>query len=120
MTSKFWSGNTRAAKLTAALVEQIRERYKEPGVTQGQLAREYRVTAAQIGRIIRGESWQNIPQPAPTQEDIAGSLQRLLNAQKEVQGTSAREKMAETIKGPADKYLDELKGEASGTDTSSE
>lgn len=60
MTGKFTPGHKRAAKLTALEVIAIREKYWQQGYTQGQLAREYHVGTAQIGKIVRGEAWQDL------------------------------------------------------------
>jgi hypothetical protein len=54
--SRFRSGHTRAAKLTAVDVLTIRQRY-DAGDSQGTLAREYKMSIGQIGRIVRNESW---------------------------------------------------------------
>ena len=44
------------SKLTQAQVDEIRRLYAE-GYTQGSLCRHFRVSIAQIGRIVRNESW---------------------------------------------------------------
>jgi hypothetical protein len=46
------------AKLTAAQVEQIRERYARGGVSQDALAVEFGVGQTQIWRIVNGVSWR--------------------------------------------------------------
>ena len=56
--SKFNRGNTRAHKLTPLQVHEIREKYAREGRTQASLAREYRVVPETVGRIVRGETWQ--------------------------------------------------------------
>jgi hypothetical protein len=66
--STFQRHNSRAAKLNASQVYDIRRKYNE-GMSQGQLSREYNISSGQIGRIVRGESWgQYMPPPheAPT------------------------------------------------------
>ena len=49
--------NNAARKLTAYEVGELRRMYQE-GATQGALAKSYGVSVGQIGRIVRGESWQ--------------------------------------------------------------
>lgn len=89
----FGQNNTRAGKLTPAIVYELRQRYVE-GWTQGRLAREYQISVGQVGRIVRGEAWQQYDNPAkeittsmkvtqrihipePTKEEIAASLAKL-------------------------------------------
>lgn len=81
--AKFWRQNNRAAKITAALAVQIRKEYQSGLVTQGDLARMYKLSAVQIGRIVRGESWQNTPMLEPSVEEQRAILERLINVQKE-------------------------------------
>jgi hypothetical protein len=49
--------NTRSARITPQDVRDIRRRYGE-GETQAFLSRAFGVSVIQIGRIVRGESWQ--------------------------------------------------------------
>jgi hypothetical protein len=63
---KFTKGNVQAKRLTAEKVLEIRLKYSE-GQSQGSLAREYEVSVGQVGRIVRGEVWQNFQQVEPTQ-----------------------------------------------------
>jgi hypothetical protein len=49
--------NTRAAKLKPMDVLNIRQMYAD-GWTQSRLSRTYGISIGQIGRIVRGESWQ--------------------------------------------------------------
>ncbi len=81
--------NKRAAKLTAQDVRDIRARYAEGSVTQGQLARDYGISAIQIGRIVRWESWADVPQEMG-REDLTALGQRLLQEQ-ELQDRLTRE-----------------------------
>jgi hypothetical protein len=70
--------NTKAAKLTATQVAEIRRKYNDEGCTQGELSRIYGVGIGQIGRIVRGEAWAtHAPYilPLPSAEE---SLQRVL------------------------------------------
>jgi hypothetical protein len=71
--------NHSAAKLTAAQVLEIRERYAQGGITQAQLSREYLVGLSTIRNILTGVSWQSVPMPetAASQDAAAtASLQR--------------------------------------------
>ena len=79
----FGNRNTKSAKLTLTKVAEIRERY-ETGETQGSLARMFGVSIGQIGRIVRGESWQQREAQAPlvvppAQEVYARVQQRIEN-----------------------------------------
>jgi hypothetical protein len=51
---------TRLYKMTPEKVMEIRELY-EKGRTQRSLAKDYGISAVQIGRIVRGESWAGLP-----------------------------------------------------------
>lgn len=99
---KKYQGRNKAMphKLDAKKVRDIRELYARSEATQGQLARDYGVSVITIGRVIRHESWQDIPDRDPppseaaTPEEILNrvvALQRSLNPQ-----------------GVADELLDEL------------
>lgn len=55
--STFSRSNIRAAKLTPSLVLEIRQKYAT-GTSQAALSREYGVGVGQVGRIVRGEAWQ--------------------------------------------------------------
>ena len=59
----FNQGNVRAGKLTPTLVHDMRLEYAA-GATQGQLARKYGISVGQVGRIVRGECWQQYTNPA--------------------------------------------------------
>lgn len=82
MTSKFTYRNNKAAKVTAPLVIEMRARWARGNVTQAQLCREYGLSVVQMGRILRGESWQNVAMPLG-EEDMAASAQRMLAVQAE-------------------------------------
>lgn len=60
---KFRQGNVQGKKLTPSKVYEMRQRFFEQGWTQGALAREYGVSVGQVGRITRGESWQQYQMP---------------------------------------------------------
>lgn len=65
--TKFRRRNFANAKLLPEDIVMIRRRYNA-GETQGSLSREYRMSIGTIGRIVRGESWQDIPAPAHPDE----------------------------------------------------
>jgi len=119
-SGKFWPRNTKSAKLNAGQVMEIRARYRKGGITQGQLCQEYGVSVVQIGRILRGEVWQNVPDPV-TEEDLNASAARLMEVQKGL----SRDRMAEDIakarekEHAGDKMTDELTGEPNAGSTSS-
>ena len=58
--SAFTQQNSKASKLSASEVVEIRRLYLE-GMTQGALCREFGVSIVTIGRIVRGETWQKLP-----------------------------------------------------------
>jgi hypothetical protein len=74
----FQRHNSRAAKLNASQVAEIRQLYEE-GWSQGRLCREYGMSIGQIGRIVRGESWRDyrMPDRIPTEEEVQASAKRL-------------------------------------------
>lgn len=85
--SKFGRFNTRAARLSPEQVLEIRQAYSQ-GETQGSLCRRFGVSVGTIGRIVRGETWNqyqgpraeqtyNVP-PIP-QEEIDQSLAKVLH-----------------------------------------
>ncbi len=49
-----------SAKITEAKVREIRTRYAEGNVTHRELAAEYGVHMAQIGRVVRRERWAHV------------------------------------------------------------
>lgn len=81
----FTMRNTRAAKLTASKVLEIRDFYEMGHVSQGQLARDYGVSVVQIGRIVRGEVWQSLRGAQASPEALADSAARLLLVQQDVE-----------------------------------
>ena len=72
--------NTRAAKLTADKVMLMRSAYAG-GATQSELSLRYGLSIGQIGRIVRGESWQQLP-TVETDNEIADRLARESLAEK--------------------------------------
>lgn len=80
----FGRRNTKARKLTAYEVQQIRKAY-EAGETQGSLARAYGMSVGQIGRIVRGESWSGGPAPeGVSAAELEAAAQRLLLLQQSI------------------------------------
>jgi hypothetical protein len=63
--TKFRLGNIRNAKLTPEEVVEIRERYWHGMESQGALCRAYNVSRDTIGRVVRGESFQEYGGPVP-------------------------------------------------------
>ena len=79
--SKFVRGNSRAAVLTAEMVREIRHKYTNLNYSQGRLARDYQVNVNTIGRIVRWETWQEVPAeppPEPTPADTQFMMERIL------------------------------------------
>lgn len=113
---KFWSGNSKAAKITVHDVQQMRHDYDTGQATQGALAKRYKLSITQVARIVRGESWQNVPAIELGAFDLEASARRMLALQEEIQGQSARARMEEDArkekeKGTVgDKLLNELTG----------
>lgn len=66
--SKFTVGHRRSAKLTPEQVLDMRRLYAEEGWSQGRLARHFCLSVGQVGRIVRGEQWQDYPQVLTDQE----------------------------------------------------
>lgn len=87
MTENAFRANNKAAKkkLGYGQVQDIRTLYAA-GSTQGALAREYQVSVVQIGRIVRGEAWQDARQAVitPTAADHTEMLNRVLKIQQEM------------------------------------
>lgn len=85
----FGPGNKAGRKLSTKEVEEIRVAY-ENGHSQGAIARHYRMSVVQIGRIVRGESWNvsgrlreapaRMAQP-PTEAEREAVLEKLLQLQ---------------------------------------
>ena len=112
-SGKFWTRNTKSAKISALQVMEMRVRYRQQGITQGRLAAEYGLSVIQVGRIVRGESWQDVPELQASQNEMQASLERLMKTQQE----TSRDIMAEEIAKAkekatrGDRYVEELKGE---------
>jgi transcriptional regulator with XRE-family HTH domain len=74
----FRRNNISGAKMTPQKVISLRHLYAE-GKTQRELCSIFGLSIAQVGRIVRGESWRQFEQPAH-QDEIAQSLARLAEA----------------------------------------
>lgn len=116
--STFGRGNVAGRKLTPGQVAEIREDYAA-GVTQGALCRRFGVSIAQIGRIVRGESWAQVRPPEEAgQREIEDSQRRLfaLLGQAAPLSMEARAEAREVLlpKRPPPDLLDG--GEAPGSD----
>lgn len=68
MVNKLHRLNTKSATLTPHLVLQMRRDYAS-GMTQGQCAKQYGISVGQVGRIVRGEAWMQVPE-VPTNGDL--------------------------------------------------
>ena len=76
--SKFNRGHTAAAKLTPQQVLEIRRRWALKLMSQADMAREFQISSIQIGRICRGEAWQEYSHAVePGIDEIQRSLARL-------------------------------------------
>lgn len=90
MRSQFNRNNTRSAKRSPAEIRQIRQEYAD-GASQASLARKWQYSIGQIGRIVRGESWQAYDNPAagaivlepaaamPSDAELAASAARVFD-----------------------------------------
>ena len=85
LMAKLRTFNARSAKLTGEQILEIRDLY-EAGWSQGRLAREFKMSVVQIGRIVRGESWaklggaraeQVLVEDPPSTEEVEASAERL-------------------------------------------
>ena len=64
MTARLTRASAAAdAKLTEAIVTELRHRYAAGGVTQSTLAREFAVDQSVISDAIRGETWAHLDVP---------------------------------------------------------
>lgn len=68
-SGKFTAGHRRSAKLTPEQVLELRTLYSEHNWSQGRLARHYGISVGQVGRIVRGEQWQEYTQ-IPTDQEV--------------------------------------------------
>jgi DNA-binding MarR family transcriptional regulator len=51
------------AKLSVDEVVAMRARYRQGGVSQAALAKQYGISSQQVSKILRGERWDNWPSP---------------------------------------------------------
>jgi len=96
---RFDSGNVKSAKLTWAQVRRMRELYAV-GWTQGKLTREFDVGIAQVGRIVRNESWretragyaggETVGAGVPTPTAFLEDLMREQEMRKELEGETPK------------------------------
>jgi len=105
---KFHVKNSKAAKLTASQVIEIRRLYAESDATQGQIARDFEISAVQVGRILRGESWQQLPATMPTREEMDMSARRLYEMQEARKAMSPQERMARDVLEEQQKHPDAM------------
>lgn len=105
--------NRKASKLSIPEVIEIRELYRKGRISQGELSRRFQVSIVQIGRIVRGEVWQQIPtlDEVLSQGELKESAARMVALQEKMQA-DAMEKLQQTAEEQpkADKMLDELTG----------
>lgn len=109
--TEFQKNNTRASKLLASEVRDIRTLYARGDCSQGQLSRDFGVSVIQIGRIVRGEVWQHLPTEISARE-LDQSAKRLLELQQTVEapGLSKLASVAEE-QFKANALVDELAAE---------
>lgn len=91
---KFSKGNVRAGKLTASQVLELRELYAG-GWSQGRLSRTFGISIGQIGRIVRGEAWQQYAQIAGEKELSAEAHKAMPQSEME----SSLKKLAGMLEG---------------------
>lgn len=110
MENAFRQANMKAAKLTVSQVLEIRKLYAE-GWTQGALCKQFSVGVNQIGRIVRGESWKNLPQTLMNQQELMKSAARMMELQEAVQRGDIGPDQP-PIEAPVSSGLDRLETEA--------
>ena len=117
--SGFSQGNRKASKLSVPQVIEIRLLYEQGKFSQGALARRFQVSVIQIGRIVRGEVWQNLPvlDPVMSEGEVKESAARMLALSEKVAGSGTaklQETAADLNKGNV--MLDELTNSRSPLD----
>lgn len=127
--TQFRTGNTRAGKVTGEQVLDIRSKYAE-GWSQGRLARHFALSVGQIGRIVRGEAWQELGGDAPRgrwqagqspamDEAAAQSAQKMAQQLEAAQSAARREALAavppETLQRSERKLEELIEGSGAGT-----
>jgi hypothetical protein len=111
---KFNRGHTRAAKLTAEQVYQLRLDYAA-GATQRELALKYHLGSGQVGRIVRGEAWQAYHNPAEAATGVIPPIMQKSNEQVRAEADESLAKVLEQMQAdvaavrakPLDTFLDE-------------
>jgi len=73
----FERSNVKASKVTPTQVVEIKERYAR-GETQGALCRAFGLSVGQIGRIVRGESWNHLGPAVTTEAEVEASMVRFM------------------------------------------
>jgi hypothetical protein len=77
---KFSQGNTKASKLDAQRVLDMRAKYATGMYTQASLSREFQVSIATVRNVVNGLSWQNVEMVKPEHQmryEEQQSLRRL-------------------------------------------
>lgn len=78
--SAFTRHNSKASKLSGTEVLEIRRLYQLGTFSQGELSRQFQVSVVQIGRIVRGESWQQyqVPERLMSEGELKESAERMM------------------------------------------
>lgn len=100
---RFTRHNHRASIVTGEQVISIRQQYAD-GTTQRELAALYQLSAGQIGRIVRGESWAGLTRPprqtAPERsiEDVKAYMAAVPpTPQEQADATASAERLARML-----------------------
>jgi hypothetical protein len=119
---KFNKGHTRAAKLTGEQVYQLRLDYVG-GMTQGELCHKYQISIGQVGRIVRGESWQAFHNPAEVATGVIPPIMQKSDEQIQTEADASLARVMERMQAditkarekPLDSFLnDEARERAKG------
>jgi hypothetical protein len=97
--NRFRRGNVTASKLSPSEVHRMRELYNS-GVTQGALSREFKVSVGQVGRIVRGEVWQEYGVPESSSEVEHREVKALEVPPTEI--AESERKLLELLNSPSD------------------
>jgi len=105
----FSQGNRRASKLSFPEVAEIRRLYAQGVITQGDLSRRFGVSVIQIGRIVRGEVWQQLPvmDRGMSEGELKESAERMLALQQSLTGAAKLEQVAKDL-NKGNEMVDEL------------
>ena len=83
----FAKRNKAGRKLTSEKVAEMRKYYAE-GATQGALAKYFGISAVQVGRVVRGESWSTSADVLmPSEEEMQASARRMVELQESLRAT---------------------------------